>query len=62
MEVETVGIEPTSATAQKDGIYERSRRSVSRPPLANAGGVAGGQPLKMSPDRLRRTSRGEPAN
>src|SRR4051812_35228821 len=46
----------------KDGVYERSRRSVSRLPLANAGGVAGGQPLSVSPDRLRQASRGEPAN
>ena len=33
----------------KDGVYERSRRSMSRPPLANAGGVAGDQPRRCPP-------------
>src|SRR3954451_23411642 len=33
----------------KDGVYERSRRSKSSLPLANAGGVAGGQPRKDGP-------------
>ena len=46
----------------KDGFYERIRHSVSRPSVAIAGEVGRGQPQKMSPHRLRRTSGGDPAS
>jgi hypothetical protein len=46
----------------KDGFYERIRRSMSRSSVAIAGEVGRRQPQKMSPDRLRQASRGDPAS
>ena len=56
-EVETAGIEPASAIAQKVASTSVAGALISLP-TRHAGGVVGSQLHKKSPDRLERTSPG----
>ena len=58
--VETAGIEPASAAAQKVASTSVAGSLVS-PSTRQAGGVVGGQLRRMSPVGLERASPGEPA-
>ena len=59
-EVETAGIEPASAVAQKVASTSVSGALISSPARL-AGRVAGDQPPELSPAQRRRASPGEPA-
>ena len=60
VKVETAGIEPASAAAQKVASTSVAGTLVS-PSTRHAGGVVEGQLRRMSPAGLERASPGEPA-